>query len=130
VAPVVLALVLGGCARDARVASKGEASDERPLTTTTVPTLDTARWVDPTDGADGWSQGGPDRPPHASVQLKERWRVDGTGPLFGSPVLVDGVLYVVSSSGARAVEAATGATRWENADVTSFAGFSLDDGAL
>jgi len=130
VAPVVLALVLGGCARDARVASKGDASDERPLTTTTVPTLDTARWVDPTDGADGWSQGGPDRPPHASVQLKERWRVDGTGPLFGSPVLVDGVLYVVSSSGARAVEAATGATRWENADVTSFAGFSFDDGAL
>jgi polyvinyl alcohol dehydrogenase (cytochrome) len=83
-----------------------------------------AEWSDPTNGLAGLGVAGSTVHAIGGATLRERWRVHGTGPLFGPPVVADGVVYVVSSTGAKAVDAASGRVRWSNPHVTSFAGFT------
>jgi polyvinyl alcohol dehydrogenase (cytochrome) len=63
-------------------------------------------------------------------QLKEHWRIQTSGFPAGSPVIVDGKVYISATGGMLAVDLATGAELWSQSMVRGTATPAYHDGFL
>jgi outer membrane protein assembly factor BamB len=63
-------------------------------------------------------------------QLKELWRATVDDVPTGSPVIVDGKVFVGSNAGVYAFDLETGAKLWSRSDIKSLSSFAYDGGFL
>lgn len=62
--------------------------------------------------------------------LKEKWRFQIAGFPPGSPLIVDGKVFVMATGGSYAIDLQTGAELWKRSDVTGTASLAYADGFI